>query len=259
MNYKHYTFSIIFGFTFFTQAATAQIVANEIEKQPVGETKKTSNPLPSVWKPEAELGFVKTTGNTDTESLNFKFAIENIRPDWEHTIKAESSRNSDKDVTTAERYFALLKTQYHFSERGYYFARIQYEDDRFSGFNYQASEVIGYGRKLIKNPVLELNMEFGVGVRQNDFEDGTNNTENIYLLAADMDWKISGSASLSEELSVETGDDRTISKSITALKTKINHSLSSKISYTIKRTSDVPVGTEKTDTELAVTLVYAFK
>ncbi len=218
-----------------------------------------NEPLFSHWTSEAELGFVQTTGNTETESLNFKFALDNKRKDWEHSLKLESSRNADSTGTTAERYLLLLKSQYTLTKLSYLFGRLQYEDDRFSGYNYQASEIIGYGRRLVKTDELKINAELGAGMRQNDFENGKTESEKLAVAAADLDWKISKSANLTEELSIEIGEDRTISKSVTGLKTKINSSLSSKVSYTVKHASEVPVGTKKTDTELAVTLVYTFK
>lgn len=215
--------------------------------------------LKSNWSSEAELGFVKTTGNTETESFNVKFAVDNKRVDWEHSLKIESARVSDETATTAERYFISGKSQYSLHTLSYLFFRLQYEDDRFSGYNYQASEIIGYGRHLIKTNELKFNAELGVGVRQNDFDDGTKTSEAVFVIASDLKWKISKSATLSEDLSIEIGEDRTINKLVSGLKTKINSSLSSKITYTIKHASEVPVGTDKTDTELAITLVYAFK
>jgi len=213
----------------------------------------------SIWTSEAELGFIQTTGNTETESLNLKFSITNKRQNWENKLKFEASRNADNMGTTAERYFWSFKSRYTLTELSYLFGRIQYEDDRFSGYNYQASEVLGHGWHLVKSDELKINAELGAGIRQNNFEDGTKTSENIIVIASDLHWIISPSAILSEDLSIEIGDDRTINKSVTALKMKINSSLSSKISYTIKHASVVPIGTEKTDTELAVTLVYAFK
>ena len=213
----------------------------------------------SSWSSEAELGYVKTTGNTETESLNFKSAAEYKRTDWVHTLKFETAHNSDNNGTTAEKYLLFLKTKYSISERSYLFGRVQYEDDRFSGYNYQASEVLGYGRKLIKTDELKVNAEVGAGVRQNDLEIGEDTSEGIIVFAGDIDWKINAFANLKEELTIEVGEDRTITKSVTSLKNKLNSLLSSKITYTVKHASEVPVGTKKTDTELAVTLVYAFK
>lgn len=223
------------------------------------ETNASIQPLISIWSSEAELGFIQTTGNTETESLNFRFGLNNKRKDWEHTLKVESTNSSDSTGATAERYFLSFKSQYSLSELDYLFGRIKYEDNRFSGYNYQASEVLGYGRRLVNSGKLKINTEVGAGVRQNSFDNGSSNAESIFVIGGDVNWKISKTASLTEEITIEIGEDRTISKSVSGLETKINHSLSSKITYTVKNSSDVPVGTRKTDTELAVTLVYAFK
>ncbi len=256
---KCYIFIIFIFCTFNVNAeeVNTNAVKSEVVAQPGSVA--ANDDVFSVWSSEAELGFVKTTGNTETESLNFKFAIDNKHKDWEHSLKFETSRNSDATGTTAEKYLLFLKSQYALSKLSYLFGRIQYEDDRFSGYNYQASEVFGYGRKLVNRDSLKINTEGGVGVRQNDFENGQRTSENILVFSGDIDWKINPFVNLTEVLTIEAGEERTISKSVTSLKNKINSSLSSKITYTVKHSSEVPVGTEKTDTELAVTLVYAFK
>jgi len=210
------------------------------------------------WKAEAELGFVKTTGNTQTESLNAKARVSNERQFWKHELRFETVRNEDSDRVTAERYFLNAKTSYKLNLVSYVFGRAQYEDDRFSGYDYQASLVGGYGYHIYDTEELKWNAELGGGMRENKFEDGTSETEAIISLATDVNWKISSSANLLQELTIDSGDKRTISRSVTALSTKINSSLSSKISYTVKHNSKVPSGTKKTDTETAITLVYAF-
>lgn len=210
------------------------------------------------WKGEAELGFISTSGNTDTETLNAKAKIINERDKWKHTARIEATRASDSGTVTAQRNFVSAKTDFKFSERGYVFGLLQYEDNRFSGFDYQASLIMGYGRKLIKRDNLTLDAEVGVGTRQSELDSGVKNDEGILYGGMEVDWKISKSANFNEKLTIESGDDATISKSVSGLKTKINSKLASKITYTIKHVSEVPVGVEKTDKEIAVTLVYNF-
>ena len=77
-------------------------------------------------------------------------------------------------------------------------------------------------------------------------------------LAGSLSWNISKTSHFTQDLSAEIGEDTTVSKSVTALKTQIDGSLAMKISYTIKHTSEVPADIEKTDSETAVTLVYGF-
>ncbi|HGX93410.1 MAG TPA: DUF481 domain-containing protein, partial [Candidatus Tenderia sp.] len=71
-------------------------------------------------------------------------------------------------------------------------------------------------------------------------------------------WDVSKTSHFTQELVSDIGEDSTVTKSVTALKTQINGSLAMKLSYTLKNTSKVPTGKEKTDTETAVTLVYGF-
>jgi putative salt-induced outer membrane protein len=80
----------------------------------------------------------------------------------------------------------------------------------------------------------------------------------VFRAAGDFEWKISKSATFIQELSSDIGEDKTITRSLTALTTKINSYLSSKIAYQLKHTSDVPPGIERTDTELTFTLLFKY-
>jgi putative salt-induced outer membrane protein len=71
-------------------------------------------------------------------------------------------------------------------------------------------------------------------------------------------WNITEHSKFSEDLTIEAGEDVTVTKSVTGLSAKINSSLATKLTYTVKNTSKVPAGVKKTDTEFAVTLVYGF-
>ena len=71
-------------------------------------------------------------------------------------------------------------------------------------------------------------------------------------------YRISETATLSEDLLVESGDDNTYTESNTALTSKINGNLALKLSYLVKHNSDVPDGTEKTDKITSISLIYGF-
>lgn len=135
---------------------------------------------------------------------------------------------------------------------------INYEDDKFSGYDYRVSEALGYGRRVIDEPTLMLSLEIGPGARQSKLETGGSDNEMTARGAAKLEWKIAETSTFTEDLTTDVGEDVTVTKSITALRAQINGSLATKITYTIKNTSDVPVGVRKTDTETAVTLVYSF-
>lgn len=217
-------------------------------------------PKEDTWKASVEFGLVNTTGNTETQTITSKAKVELDKVQWRHSAAFESLSSSDEAGTTAERYEVNGQSNYKIgaSKRNYLFFMINYEDDRFSGYDYRATETIGYGRRVVEEPSLTLDLEIGPGARQSELENGDSEDEGLLRGAAKLAWKISGTSSLTEDLSVEAGEDTTISKSVTALTAKINSSLATKVTYTVKNTSDVPVDTEKTDTETAVTLIYTF-
>jgi putative salt-induced outer membrane protein len=211
-----------------------------------------------VWKGNVELGIVNTTGNTETETTSAKAKAATETEKWRHTIKYESLNSSDQGVTTAERYAVNGQSDYKLDKKNFFFAMINYEDDRFSGYDYRITEAIGYGRRVLDEPDLTLDLEIGPGARQSKLETGKTENETMVRGAGKLNWKISKTSSFTEDLSVDAGEDSTVTKSVSALSAQINGSLATKITYTVKNTSKVPVGVKKTDTELAVTLVYNF-
>lgn len=210
------------------------------------------------WSGEGEFGYVRTTGNTDTASLNAKFGLKHQRERWSHTLRFEATQKKERDVTTAERYYAAAKSDYSLTARDYAFGTLDYEDDRFDGYEYRANAGLGYGRRLIDRNTLKLNAEVGPGYRWNRLPSGESESETTLRLAGNLEWKISPTAKLTEEASVVSGGNDTVSRSLTALTTKINSQLSLRLSYLWKRRSDPPPGTVDTDTETAATLVYSF-
>jgi len=210
------------------------------------------------WKGNVELGIVNTTGNTETETINLKAKTTTETESWRHTLTYESLKSSDQGVTTAERYAVNGQSDYKLDKKNFFFAMINYENDRFSGYDYRITEAIGYGRRVADEPNLTIDLEIGPGARQSKLKTGKTEDEAMVRGAGKLNWKISKTSSLTEDLSVDAGEDSTITKSVTALTAQINGSLATKITYTVKNTSDVPVGVKKTDTETSVTLVYNF-
>ena len=105
---------------------------------------------------------------------------------------------------------------------------------------------------------MTLDLEAGPGARRYKITNGKSDTEFLVRGAAKYAWKITTTSKFTEDLTVESSSDTTITKSVTGLSSKINGDLAMKVTYTVKHTSDVPPGIEKTDTETAVTLVYSF-
>lgn len=213
----------------------------------------------SKWSGDAELGYLRTTGNTDTESLHARGKIVNEREMWRHTGTLEITNKQDSGVDTADRWYVTGKSDYNINDASYLFGLLSYEDDAFSGYEYQANAVLGYGYHVIKQDNLTLDLEGGVGARRSKLLNDGSNTEGLVRGAADLKWVISPTSTFSQLLTVEVGEDSTISRSVSALTMQIVGNLAAKLAHTIRHASEVPPGIDKTDTETVATLVYSFK
>lgn len=230
--------------------ASSMLLANNASAEDAANT--------SLWKASAEIGYVATSGNTDTTTLNAKGMASTEREKWRHTLEITALNSEDENVTTAEKYTFVAQSDYKLGKPNFLFGNISYEDDKFSGYEYRVTESVGYGRRVVENDEVVLDLEIGPGARQSKPDNGSSDSEGIVRGAAKLKWKISDTSKFSEILTVEAGEDVSISKSVTSLSSKINGSLSMKLTYTYKYTSEVPVGIDDTDTETAVTLVYDF-
>jgi putative salt-induced outer membrane protein len=212
----------------------------------------------SEWKGEGEFGYVATSGNTDTSNLKARLGLVHERDKWRHSGLLEALNTSDDEVTTGERYAATWQSDYKFREFEYVFGRLHYETDKFSGYDYRVSEVVGYGRRVLHRPDMTLDLEGGPGARQSKLETDGTEREMILRLAGNYAWKITPHSRFTQTLAFDIGDDTTVTKSVTALQAKIVDNLSMKLSYTVENTSSVPADVKNTDTETAATVVYSF-
>ncbi|WP_455202852.1 DUF481 domain-containing protein [Kaarinaea lacus] len=214
---------------------------------------------PTTWRADIGLGYVRTTGNTDTQTIKGKVdAVKEVEK-WRHTLLAEGLNNSDHGVATAERYFLSGKSDYKFRKFDYVYVTATYDNDRFSGFQYRTTVSAGYGRRIIHKPTLSLDGEIGPGARYSKADSGETDEEYLARLAANLKWNISDNSEFAQDLFSDIGEDTTINRSVTALTANINSVLALRLSYTVRYTSDVPPGIEKTDTESVVNIVYKYR
>ncbi len=223
----------------------------------------------SPWKSSVELGFIRTTGNTETQTTAIKADATYEVDKWRHNAYAEgygqqSKNDTGETVVSAERYEISGKSDYKFKEYDYVFGLVKLQKDRFSGFVYDHIVSAGYGRKVIKQKDMELDVEIGPGVRffkvdpEPAVTDAGSESEAVLRLAGKYWWDITGNSKFTQELSTDIGETITSSQSITGLQANINSTLALKFTYTVRHKTKVPDGNEKLDTETAMTLVYSF-
>jgi putative salt-induced outer membrane protein len=161
-------------------------------------------------------------------------------------------------VTTAESYSAGYKAMRDFSARSYLFFSTDWRQDIFSGFDRQASQAVGYGRRLIDTERQMLSVEGGAGAKQSDLITGEELDEAIVRGTLDYLLNIGDNSQFNQKFLIEQGDDNRYIESTSALKARIVGNIALVFSIVIKDNSDVPVGFEDTDRFTAVSLEYAF-
>lgn len=205
-----------------------------------------------------ELGYLATSGNTETTSANTRLLLAVLQEDWKHGLVLRGVRATEENQVTAERYQGAYKSEYSLTEHNYLFGTLNYERDEFAGFTRRVSEAVGYGRRFLNEEDLTLDAELGIGARQTNFVDGTRESERIVRTAGSFYYGFNETGSFSQELAVESGSSNTYSESVTSLSSTLVGELQLKVSYTVKHNSTVPAGNVKTDTYTSVAVVYTF-
>jgi putative salt-induced outer membrane protein len=248
--------------------ATGALIALVLAVSPVANAEEAAAPCtpcePAAeapkgpWSGNVRLGYLATTGNSETTNANFAFGVNYATGKWNHGMTGSAIGASEDDETTAEAYTLGWKSTYDYTERDYLFGRVDWLKDKFSGYDQQLSESVGYGRRLIVQPHQKWNVEIGAGARQSELRTGDEQKETILRLGTHYEYLFNESAQFNFDMGVEAGEDNTFTEAVLGLKTKLVGSLAAVLAYTVRNNTDVPDDTEKTDTMTSVSLEYSF-
>jgi putative salt-induced outer membrane protein len=117
---------------------------------------------------------------------------------WKHDWTALAINARTSGVTTAEAYSAGYKGQRDFSETSYIFFSGDWRQDRFSGYDKQVTEAVGYGRRLLATERHMLAVEGGAGAKQSDLITGEELDEAIVRGGLDYLLSLSDNAEFSQ-------------------------------------------------------------
>jgi len=207
---------------------------------------------------KASLGYLATKGNTDSENANAAFSIKWQPSLWSHEFNLSAIRAQTSGETTAQAQFADYVARRDFGEKSFLFTSVDWRSDKFSAYDSQLSETVGYGRHILDSERHEFDFEIGAGARQAELRDGASQDESIARLGFGYAWHISETAEFTQGLVIESGSSNTNTDSLTELRADIIGNLALVLSYRIRNNTDVPAGTEKTDRFTAISLEYGF-
>jgi putative salt-induced outer membrane protein len=225
-------------------------------------------PASAQWATKGEVGLVVASGNTETKSGNVKLALGYKVADWAHTGSFAAVYAADDIGTTAQRWELGEQSQYAFSPRNFWFGALRYEDDRFSGFDYQGTLSTGVGHKFIDTQDTSLSGQLGVGYKVAETRIGLDPVTGLIVPAErstalagmggiDFKHEFNAATSLTDKFAVESTSANTFLQNQIALEVKMTTRIALALAYAVRHNTDPPAGFSKTDTLTTINIVYA--
>ena len=236
-------------------AADASAVARQEPTAPGETPREEKNP----WSGEAELGGVARSGNTENLGVSASAEVIYEVAPWRHILSGSFDYLETRLATEEQAIEAEYQLNYDLTERTFVYSLAHYEDDRFSGFDYEITASAGLGSKVIDEERLSWVLAAGPSVRVFR-EEAAGETEAVpgARLNSDLTWEISDTAKLANETEVRLDSDRSEVENETSLTLQIIESLAGRFSFSAQYRSPVPEDTDKLDTTTKASLVYGF-
>lgn len=211
----------------------------------------------------ASIGYVGTTGNTESQTFDAQLEYILRRGEWTHNFQAQGFYAEQESEVNGERYFLKAKSDYKIDGDDYLFVQASYTDDRFTGYDYQATASTGYGHYFYDSDDLTLDTYAGIGYRystiaEDEIVDEENEAEVMLTLGEDFKWQFSETSKITQLLQSEIGEELTVTRFEVGLVSQLIGRLATKIAFQARHISEVPPDRENTDTQTSVSLVYEF-
>ncbi|NNE04286.1 MAG: DUF481 domain-containing protein [Xanthomonadales bacterium] len=211
------------------------------------------------WSGKGELGLVKTTGNTETESLLMNLEFVREQEQWRHRAAINALSSEDTGTTTAERYGFEWQSDYKLDDISWVLGSFRYESDEFSSYDNQQTLTVGYGRQLMDNARHSLVGEIGAGFRDAELQNGTSESGAIIRGLLDYTLAVTDNSQFTNRFLVESGSDNTFIKNLAGFSVSMNDRFALKFGFEYRHNSDVAPGNDDTDTITSANLVVNFQ
>lgn len=235
----------------------------------------SADDLPQGWSGKGQAGYVMSRGNTDTDAANAKLDVFLLTPQWKHQLTLEGLYGKSGQVTSAERWDLREQSDYTITSKLFAFGALAYQDDRFSGFQYQASGSGGLGYKFFDSDTTKLAAQVGVGYRVLRPEtlvpdpNGSGaiiarepldrESEAVGTAGIDFMHQFNTNTKLSDKMILESGSSNTSIKNDLVLEVKMSQKLALAAGYSVLHNTNPADGVKRTDTITTLNLVYAFR
>lgn len=220
-------------------------------------------PPPPIWASSLGAGLALTSGNSDTENINFSFSTL-YDPKTKVVFRADALylRSSTDEVTTVDRTTASGRYEYHVSDRVFAYAGLTFLSDEFKEINYLVSPLVGMGYDIIKTDRTRLSVDGGAGYYFED-NDVTGSESGGSLKAGEnFAYKLTDRSAITQNFGalfkVDNFDDAFYHFDV-GLTTNVINRIDLKLSYVMDYDAEPPSPEiEELDTSFIATFLYKF-
>ena len=208
------------------------------------------------WVGEASLTANRTTGNTDTTNVGVGLKLDNVGEQWRHKFVTSADYGTVNSVRNRERFNLGYQMERDISDRIFGFGTADYYYDDFGAFTDGYFVGGGLGYTIYEGKPIGWSVTTGVGYRSQTSALDIISNEFAVNAESDFDWKINEQVSAYNDSGVLWSDSDTYLWSEAGLTANLMGNLAALASFRIDHHSDVPFGTEKTDTITRFGIVY---
>ena len=222
------------------------------------------------WSGKAELGIMLSDGNTEAKSANTKVDLTHTGARWKNNFYVAALYGENAEFATAERYEARYQADLRLTDKLSWFFALRGEEDRFSGFAYQATASTGVTYQFIDSPTTKLDASVGAGYRrlqpqiliETDAGEvlqrikGEEDSEPVGTLSSNYEHSFTESTKITNKFLAEVGSDNSALQDDIALAVNMTDTLALAVGIGVRYNSDPPPLAESTDTLFTVNLVY---
>lgn len=219
------------------------------------------------WAGTGEVGLIKASGNSESESYNVGLNFKNEGKVISHEIDFSLYQASADNTDSAESLAASYNVKYSLAERSYLFAKLSYLDDEFDGFTEQSSMALGYGYKVFDSDAMAWKVGIGAGYRDTSellrFADGSevegkDLSGSTFVLHSDYRNQLTANTEFIDTFVAEIGADNSYIENDASVVVAMNQQFALKAGVLIRHNTDPAMGSDKTDTITSINLVYNF-
>ncbi|MGB6231585.1 MAG: DUF481 domain-containing protein [Litorimonas sp.] len=211
---------------------------------------------PDGWIGEASLTGNRTTGNTDTTDVGFGLKLDNVGPRWRHEFRAAADYGRADGRRNKERLRLGYQIERDIGDQLFAFASADYFHDDFGAFTDGYFVGGGLGYTLFEPDPIGWSLTGGLGYRSQTSSLEVTEEEVAFNAESDFDWQINELVSLYDDAGLLWSDSSTSLFNEVGLTATLMGNLAARASFRVEHNTQVPVGTEKTDTITRFGIVY---